>query len=168
MKKDLAIIFGLFLLIAILLIFGKGFTTASFFTPSTAPSTAVSPRGFINVSVKTLNVTAKVNSKASDRKEGLSGKDSLPINEGMLFVFDSKGFYPFWMKDMKFPIDIIWIDENKNIVSIAASVVPEPGKDDSALSLYKPTAEALYVLEINAGLSVLHNVQVGDQVNFEL
>ena len=72
------------------------------------------------------------------------------------------------MKDMKFPIDIIWIDGEKRIVDIAANVRVEPDKKDRELAVYKSQAEALYVLEVNAGLSALHGLSIGDQVNFEL
>ena len=86
----------------------------------------------------------------------------------MLFVFENKGPYGFWMKDMKFAIDIIWIDENKNILDIVANTAPQPGKKDKELTVYKPRDDALYVLEFNAGLANLNNLQIGDKVSFEL
>ncbi|OGD87523.1 hypothetical protein A2870_04200 [Candidatus Curtissbacteria bacterium RIFCSPHIGHO2_01_FULL_41_11] len=170
LKKDLAIIIGLFLFIVVLLIFGQSFTSFNFVGESTPSSNfAKKPTsGFVPVNAGSLNIDAQVVSKASDRKKGLSGKDSIPLNGGLLFVFEQKGTYTFWMKDMKFAIDIIWIDENKKIVDIYSDVPPEPGKSDSELTRYKPRAEALYVLEINAGLTSLHGLQIGDQVNFTL
>ena len=69
---------------------------------------------------------------------------------------------------MKFPIDIIWISEDKKIVDIAQSAAVEPGKKDKDLKIYRPEADSLYVLEINANLANLHNLQVGDDVFFEL
>ena len=86
----------------------------------------------------------------------------------MLFVFENKGTYGFWMKDMEFAIDIIWIDENKNIVDIVENAAPQPGKKEKELTVYKPRNDALYVLEVNAGLSNLNNLQIGDKVAFEL
>jgi uncharacterized membrane protein (UPF0127 family) len=166
MKKDLAVIFGLFLLIAILIVFGRGYTSSTFL--SNGATSEARREGFVPIEIKGLSVNAKVVSKASDRKKGLSKQDSLPLNQGMLFVFDSSGLYPFWMKDMKFSIDIIWIDEEKRIVSIAHNAVPEPGVDDEDLILYRPSAEAKYVLEINAGLSRVNGLEQGDIVNFEL
>lgn len=168
MKKDLAIIFGLFLLIAGLLVFGKGFTSADFL-PTQRKTQDVQKKGDTVVTAGSdFKVDAKVVSKASDRKKGLSKVESLPLNQGMLFVFEASGLYPFWMKDMKFAIDIVWIDEGKRIVSIAENVPPEPGKKDKELSLYRPSGDALYVLEVNAGLTQLHGLRIGDIVNFEL
>lgn len=172
MKKDLGIIFGLFVIVVALLVFGRSFTSVGFVNQATGSSRVSSQNaqirssGVVPLSVKTLSIDATVVSKAADRKKGLSGKDSLSLNSGMLFVFESKGPYVFWMKDMKFAIDIIWIDENKRIVDIAGNVPPEPRKKDESLTKYQPHAEALYVLEINAGLAALNGLQVGDQVNF--
>ena len=124
--------------------------------------------GDIEVNVKNLVLQVKVASTADVRKKGLSNIDSLPINEGMLFVFDQKGRYSFWMKDMKFPIDIIWIDENKKIVNISKNAIPEPKKADKDLTKYDSSYDVKYVLEINAGLAGANNLQIGDLVNFSL
>lgn len=168
MKKDLAIIVGLFLLIIGILIFGGQYSTTSFFRGSGGTQISQAQKTKTAVNVKTLSVTADIASSADARRKGLSGRDSLAISGGMLFVFDASGDYPIWMKAMKFPIDIIWIDENKRIVYIVQSAVPEPGKKDSQLTQYKPNASAKYVLEINAGLVRANNLQVDDSVNFEL
>ena len=175
MKKDLAVIVGLFLLIVVLLVFGKSFTSLNFVNQATPSSTQASgsaqarkSNGLIPISVRTLNIDAYVASKASDRKKGLAKRDSLPLNGGMLFVFETKGPYIFWMKDMKFAIDIIWIDENRRIVDMISNVPAEPGKNDKNLKRYGPRGDALYVLEINAGLANLNGLAVGDQVNFQL
>ena len=163
MKKDLAIIFGLFLLIVVLLIFGKGFSTAGYLG---LQNQTQQRKNSVSVSAKTLAIEAKVVTSPSDRKKGLSGLDSLPLNQGMLFVFENKGPYGFWMKDMKFAIDIIWLDENKKVVDFVTNAPAQPGKSDRDLTLYKPRADAKYVLEVNAGLSSLNNIQVGDLAEF--
>lgn len=79
--------------------------------------------------------------------QGLSGRDSLDENKGMLFLFDKPDTYGFWMKDMKFPIDIIWISGDK-VIYVLSEVRP-----DSYPNLFKPPIPADKVLEINAGLS---------------
>lgn len=169
MKKDLAIIFGLFLLIAALLAFGRGLTSVGFTGGGSSNSQpADRQKDTVTVSAKTLLVEAKVAQKADERKKGLSKIESLPLNEGMLFVFESSAPYAFWMKDVNFALDIIWIGEDKKIVDMAVNVAPEPGKDDDELTLYKPRGEAKYVLEVNAGLTQLHELSIGDQINFEL
>lgn len=169
MKKDLGIIFGLFLLIVLLLVFGQGFTSISMFNTSQGtPSAVVKTEGTVSVTSGSFAVDAEVAAKASDRKKGLSKRDSLPINRGMLFVFDKSDKWAIWMKDMRFAIDIIWISENKRIVATSNSVTPEPGKRDNELTIYRPEVEAKYVLEVNAGLVNLNNLKVGDVVNFNL
>ena len=60
----------------------------------------------------------------NEREKGLSGKQSLEINKGMLFIFEKETLSGFWMKDMNFPIDIIWIDKNMRIIGIEKSPVP--------------------------------------------
>lgn len=169
LKKDLGIIFGLFLLIVVLLVFGQGFTTANFFRGETgAGQIFQKSNGLTVVVVRTLRINTKVATSAGDRKKGLSKRESLPLDEGLLFVFENKGLYGIWMKDMKFAIDVIWIGEDKKIVDIASNAPPEPGKKDGELKIYRPRSEAKYVLEINAGLAILHGLQIGDQANFEL
>lgn len=185
MKKDLAIIGGLFLAVAFLVIFGRQFTSSQFINPAgPGESTRQAARkDTTGVAVRDLKIEAILADEADERKEGLSDRDGLPISQGMLFVFDKSDTYAIWMKDMKFPIDIIWIDDSpahsglspsgsmtgeKKIVDIAQNAVPEPGKDDEELKIYRPKGQAKYVLEINAGLSKLHDLQAGDTVSFEL
>ena len=100
------------------------------------------------------------------REQGLSGKDKLVDHQGMLFVFEQKDRYSFWMKDMKFSIDIIFIDNNK-IVDIFHSVpIPKPFEKLSQLPLYTPAFPANYVLEVNAGDASKYGFKVGEGVGF--
>ena len=168
MKKDLAIILGLFLLIAVILVFGSSFSTTGFLKSTTATSAAVFKDDVtVPVVIGDLKINAKVASSANTRKKGLSKKSSIPLDSGMIFAFETQDKYGIWMKDMKFAIDILWVDNHKNIVAIAAEVPPQPGKGDKELTVYKPSVDSLYVLEINAGLSKLYNINVGDKVIFE-
>ncbi|MEK7176049.1 MAG: DUF192 domain-containing protein [Patescibacteria group bacterium] len=80
---------------------------------------------------------------------GLSGRKSLSPGSGMLFVFSEIGSYGFWMKDMKFPIDIAWlerIDNSFRIVGIERNVSPE-----SFPHVFYPPVPIKYVVETNAG-----------------
>lgn len=171
MKKDLAIIGGLFVAVAALIIFGRGFTTGQFVgvRPQHESTRAAARRGdTADITTRDLKISAQIADTADKRNKGLSGQGDLPITGGMLFVFDKKGAYAIWMKDMKLPIDIIWIDESKKIVDIAQNALPEPGKKDQELKIYRARGDSKYILEINAGLARLHNLQIGDVVNFEL
>ena len=81
-----------------------------------------------------------------DRVRGLSGRPDLKPNTGMLFVFDKPGIYRIWMKDMLFPIDILWINQFGSIVHIERQASP-----DSYPRRFQTAKPALYVLEIPAG-----------------
>lgn len=169
MKKDLAFIGGLFLVLVALLIFGAGFTTLGLVNRKGLENSSTkssAPNGVWRIKIKTLDVNATVAASSEDQKKGLGKRESLPLNEGIIFVFDQLGSYSFWMKDMKFAIDIIWLDENKKVVDIATNAPAQPDKSDRDLTLYKPKSDAKYVLEVNAGLSSLNNIQVGDQAAF--
>lgn len=166
MKKDLAIIFGLFLVIVGLLIFGQGVSTVGYLSGKSQP--AVKTKSSVTVTAKTFSVEAEVADNPSERKKGLSKRDSLDLDKGMLFVFETPGPYAIWMKDMKFAIDIIWLDENKRIVDIVVAAAAESDKKDDELTIYRPRATSLYVLEINANLVPLYDLKVGDYWNFQL
>lgn len=110
--------------------------------------------------IKNKDVKFKIRISDNDyeRQSGLSGYTVLNEDEGMLFVFEKPDYYQIWMKDMLFPIDIIWLDGNFNIVTIKKDVSPT-----SYPNSFGPTSPSKYVLEINAGLSDKHGFQVGDQ-----
>lgn len=95
------------------------------------------------------------------RTQGLSGRSGLGENEGMLFIFPEEGMYGFWMKDMNFSIDIIWIDSDGKVVHIAKSASP-----DSYPTSFSPPKPARYVLEVRAGFAEQYGVGEGDAVAF--
>lgn len=168
MKKDLGVIFGLFAIVIILVAFGGSFTSISFLNPENEATSQARKKGVVDIILRELKIEAEVANSLTLRKKGLAGRDSLEINKGVLFVFEKSSNYAFWMKDVKFSIDIIWIDESKKIVYISESAYPEYGKKDFELTRYRTPSPAKYVLEINAGLSKLHGLQSGDLVNFSL
>jgi len=101
-----------------------------------------------------------------EKARGLSGKKSLNENEGMLFIFDQKYQPSFWMFDMNFPLDIIWISDDV-IVDIDRNVpIPKPNTLDYQLPLYTPEKPINYVLEVNAGFCEKNSIEVGDSVEF--
>lgn len=97
-----------------------------------------------------------------DRSRGLSGRPGLEPGTGMLFVFDVPAQYGFWMKDMNFPIDIIWISNDEKIVHIEKNVSP-----DSYPKIFTPNRPAKAVLEVSAGLSETLGLKIGDSVNWK-
>ena len=94
-------------------------------------------------------------------EKGLSGHKPLNSDEGMLFIFQKPDSYGFWMKDMLFPIDIIWMDANWKIVYINKSLRPE-----TYPKIFYPDAPSLYVLEISEGEAQTLGLKIGDTVKF--
>lgn len=113
----------------------------------------------ITLGGKTFKVQV-VDTKAS-LERGLSGRAQLTNEEGMFFVFEKPDNYGFWMKDMLFPIDIIWFDSNFKITYISKSVFPTTYPE-----IFYPNTPSLYVLEIKAGESDLLNLKIGDSLQF--
>jgi uncharacterized protein len=97
--------------------------------------------------------------KEEERMRGLSGRESLEPTEGMLFIFPQSGYHSFWMKEMRFPIDIIWVGEDGTIVDIAPVVRPE-----TYPKAFEPKAPARYVIEASAYFTQSFGISVGDTV----
>ncbi len=100
---------------------------------------------------------------SEDIKRGLSNRDSLASEDGMLFIFPIPKQYRFWMKDMRFPIDIIWID-NERVVGITERA--ENNFDPENPKFYRPPEKASCVLEVNAGFAKEKKISVGDAVAY--
>ncbi len=92
---------------------------------------------------------------------GLSGKKDLSSDEGMLFIFDKSGNNGFWMKDMNFSIDILWIGEDFSILGIEKSLKP-----GTYPQVFGQNYLSKYVLELPAGISDINNIKVGDKIIF--
>lgn len=132
-----------------------------------------------NISSALSGKTAEINGQTikleiadtdEKRDKGLSDRNSLPEDAGMLFLFDSAGAYNFWMKDMKFPIDIIFLN-NDEIVTIYPNVpatIKEGDQTIQNLVQYTSTKPANRVLELNAGKAAEYNLNVGDTITFNL
>ncbi len=127
--------------------------------------------GFGNSGTVTINdnkIEVEVADDEDSRRTGLSGRDSLEEGQGMLFAFEEKQIVEFWMVDMKFPIDIIFIDDTM-IVDIDANVQPpEEGANKAALPIYSPDVPVNYVLEVPGGFSEANNIKVGDTAKIDL
>lgn len=108
---------------------------------------------------KTFNVDVADNDYTMQK--GLSGRKLIADNEGMIFIFGKLDKHGFWMKEMKFPIDIIWMDKNFVINHIESNVEPS-----TYPTIFYPENNALYVLEVRAGQSSILGVKLGDKAQF--
>lgn len=125
---------------------------------------ASKPKSKITIDKHTFMV--ELETTPQQQQQGLSGRVSLPQNQGMLFIFKTSNRYPFWMKDMKFPLDMIFINNNK-IVDIIPNI-PTPKNGETNLPIYTPSAPDNQTLEINAGLAKKYGFKKGDTVTENL
>jgi uncharacterized membrane protein (UPF0127 family) len=95
---------------------------------------------------------------SADQQRGLSGRDSMPEDHGMLFVFSQEGQWGFWMIDMKFPLDIIWFNSTKQVVFIEQNLPP---CTPAGCPVFSPPVNSRYVLEVNAGFVIANGVSLG-------
>lgn len=110
-------------------------------------------------------LTVELMVKDEDRAMGLMFRPSLATDRGLLFVFENLDFHPFWMKNCKFPIDIVWLDEQKKVVYVSANTPPCKAEP---CPVYHPMQRALYVVELNAGQAVREKAGVGARLDFTL
>ncbi len=107
------------------------------------------------------NFTIDIADTPELQEKGLGGKDSIGENYGMLFPFQIPQKYGFWMKDMKIPIDIVWLDSSCTVVFVKENAKPEDYPE-----VYYPNSPAQYVLEIAPGESASLGMTPGMQFNF--
>lgn len=104
--------------------------------------------------------TVEVADSSAKRELGLGKRDSLPAGQGMYFPFDAAGRWTFWMKDMRFPIDIIWIRDGKVVDIVRSAPVPK----SIPLETFSPIEPADAVLELNAGAAAEIGLEAGDEI----
>lgn len=119
---------------------------------------AIAPNNF---SIGGVHLNIEIADTETERNLGLSGRNSLATDVGLLFIFEKPQIAGIWMKDMKFPIDIVWIDENLRVIHIKENATPQ-----SFPEIFIPSKNSLYVLEINAGFVEKNKIKVGDSVVF--
>ena len=97
------------------------------------------------------------------RQRGLGGRESIPSDYGMLFVFPKSDRYGFWMKDMLVPLDMFWLDEGGRVVYMAQNVATS-----SYPNVFYPTVPALYVLETAADFASAHGIATGTLLQLKI
>ena len=122
-----------------------------------AANAPAAPRARVTIGVHVID--AEVADTPERKERGLSGRAALADGHGMLFPYDTPGRYGFWMPNMRFDIDILWIRSGRIV-----HVEPSVSKDD-AQRIYRPSADADLVLELPAGTAARHGFRVGDAVD---
>ena len=111
------------------------------------------------VTIDGISIAVDVADTEILREQGLSGRTSLSEGKGMLFVFDTDGLWNIWMKDMRFPIDIVWADVDGKVVTVALDIAPETYPE-----VFSPSSPARYVLELLAGFAAAQGIVEGSQI----
>ncbi len=118
--------------------------------------TAPSMRAFSIAEFGNVSLIIEHAATEAEREAGLGGRESIPGDYGMLFVFPKNDFHGFWMKDTLMPLDIFWLDDKGHVVSIAENVATS-----SYPNVFYPSAPARYVLETVAGFARTHRIVTG-------
>jgi uncharacterized protein len=118
------------------------------------------------VSINGLQLSAEIPTTRELMAKGLAVKNELREDESMLFVFEEPSRHSFWMKDMRFPIDIMWVDGNGRIVHIEENLEPCPLAP--ICPGYAPSTDSQYVLETVSGFAQRHNIGLGTEVKIDL
>ena len=103
--------------------------------------------------------------KPSEQRRGLMFREDLDLDKGMLFIFKKEKEHSFWMKNTLIPLDIIWINSNKEVIFISENILP--CKEDSCPTIL-PIEKAKYVLEINGGMAKNIGLIIGDKIDLDI
>jgi uncharacterized membrane protein (UPF0127 family) len=98
-----------------------------------------------------------------ERQQGLMYRNSLGRDRGMLFIFEQEDIYPFWMKNTKIPLDMLWLDSRRKVVEVMTNVPP---CEQDPCPVYTPPKKAVYVLELSAGTVERKKISVGSTASF--
>ena len=122
------------------------------------------PSKVANLQINDKSIKVEIADTPSKRSKGLGDRASLGENEGMFFIFDKADKYPFWMKGLSFPLDFVWILDDKVVDTLENIASPKSGQADSSLPIYSSKEAVDKVLELNAGAVKRLNIKVGDSV----
>lgn len=106
---------------------------------------------------------AKVVKTQQERMNGLSNTSELRSDQAMLFVYERDDKWPIWMKDMNYPIDIVWLDKAKKVIYIVKNAPPESYPHET----FAPKEDARYVLELAAGMVDKKSIMIGKEAVFD-
>ena len=115
------------------------------------------PRGTIKVDDVPLQV--QVADTEPRRIRGLMFQDTLPYDQGMIFVFDQPGLYSLWMINMQFSLDMIWFDHLGNVVHMEKNVPPcKTAIETMTCQSIVPEGNSMYILEVTSGFIDKYNI----------
>lgn len=153
MSKKKMMLFSVFLLFLVFLVF---FVRTFLYRSVVGENQAV-------ITVGEKQITVEIAKTNDQIRQGLSGRKEIGA-DGMLFMLPTKNIPSFWMKDMLFPLDFIWID-GQVVVDIHENVpIPDPGVKLMDLPTYAPKVPVTKVLEVPSGFISKYDIKIGDSV----
>lgn len=147
----------IYVIIAIVIFVGGLFV---WFLRTNAPASDSSAVKIVQIGEAVISV--ELATTAAQRTQGLSGRTLLAPDTGMLFVFNHPSNWGIWMKDMRFPIDVLWITDGLKVADIVEDLSPT-----GYPKIYAPKTSASYVLELPSGTVKRHGITIGQDVVME-
>jgi uncharacterized membrane protein (UPF0127 family) len=170
MNRNLIILFAVItLVIGLGLILGKLNTNREFRIQKFDESTTEETSKILNsknIKIGDKNYEIFVTETLEDKRQGLSIFEEINENQGMLFEFPEENYHSFWMKDMKFDIDIIFLDKDKKVIQIFENVQKDSYVNEKNYKSYMPKLKSKYVIEIRSGESKKNRIKPGDAIIF--
>ncbi len=112
---------------------------------------------FKNAEINGFSFQVEIAQTIQEKTKGLSEREEIQEGQGMFFIFKKAGYHPFYMRNMKFDLDIIWLDENFKVTEITNNI-----SSNSYPKIFKSLNPIKYVLEVKAGWSKRHQIKEGD------
>lgn len=125
--------------------------------PLVAPAVGEEDMPLVHIGNVPLRV--EVADTLAERTRGLGGRESLGTTDGMLFIFDASGYHAIWMRNVSFPIDVLWVGEDFTVVDIVPNLSPE-----TFPRTFEPRVPARFVIETNANYAASFGIGIGDVV----
>lgn len=111
-------------------------------------------------------IRAEVLIRPEEVMRGMMFRPSLPPDRGLLFIHRRPGRYSYWMHNVKVPLDIIWLDKDRNVVEVSLSTPPCQEQDPVKCPQYGGKVDSRFVLELAGGMAAKYNVAVGSRIEF--
>jgi hypothetical protein len=157
---------NLLALLVVIIFLIVGFVLVKYL-PKSSPAQIPSNIKYLEIGGQKVKVDLALTS--AEQTEGLSGRESLSPNTGMLFVFNKPGYYPFWMPNMNFSIDMIWLAPSGggDVSKAKIDYIEKDATPESYPAIFGPKDNnSVYVLEVPNGFSDKNNLQIGESVDF--
>ncbi|HEX6977413.1 MAG TPA: DUF192 domain-containing protein [Patescibacteria group bacterium] len=166
MKQIFLYIIGVVIFIIVVGLLVKNNKITGVGIPAPTSTSALPSTNLKTISVGGTSIKVAVAKSEDEKRKGLSGVSLMAQDQGMIFDYKDQGLRPaFWMKDMLFPLDFIWIKAGK-VIEVTTNVSqPVPGTRDADLKIYLPKESVDYILEVNSGFVGKNNIKVGTTVD---